>query len=366
MKKKTAPLTKMRAPLLLIALGAATVSISWALLSSQTAFNLMGAVVDAQTASSSPAKVTVPLLDTADYDRRMLKLSGISLASSTATSTATSTIKRLWPAKTPYPLPGALLPFNRIVAYYGNLYSKQMGVLGQYPKAEMLSRLKAEVAKWEAADPDTPVIPALHYIAVTAQGSAGADGKYRFRMPDSEIDKVIAMAAEIHGIVFLDIQAAKSNAQTEVPLLDKYLKMPNVHLGIDPEFYMKMGGKPGEVVGSMDATDINYAIEHLTQLVDDNHLPPKILVIHRFTENMVTNYQNIKPTPEVQVVMDMDGWGSQARKLNTYREFVYKQPVQFTGFKLFYKNDFREKGSRILTPAEVLKINPKPIYIQYQ
>ena len=39
----------------------------------------------------------------------------------------------------------------------------------------------------------------------------------------------------------------------------------------------------------------------------------------------------------------MDGWGAKARKLTTYREYVSKEPVQFTGFKLFYKNDFREE-----------------------
>jgi hypothetical protein len=62
----------------------------------------------------------------------------------------------------------------------------------------------------------------------------------------------------------------------------------------------------------------------------------------------------------------MDGWGHQARKFNTYKQFVYKEPVQFTGFKLFYKNDLREPNSHVLTPAEVLKLKPQPIYIQYQ
>jgi hypothetical protein len=272
----------------------------------------------------------------------------------------------LWPAKTVYPNAGALLPFNRIVAYYGNLYSKGMGVLGQYPEAEMLARLNVEVKKWETADPSTPVIPALHYIAVTAQGSKGADGKYRFRMPDSEIDKVIAMAKKVNGIVFLDVQVGLSNIQTELPLLDKYLSRPEVHLGIDPEFSMKTGARPGTVIGTLDASDINFAAEHLAKIVRDNNLTPKILVIHRFTENMVTNYKNIKPLPEVEIVMNMDGWGGKAKKLNTYRQFVRAEPVQFTGFKLFYKNDILTPGTTLFTPEELLKLNPQPIYIQYQ
>lgn len=272
----------------------------------------------------------------------------------------------LWPVKTVYPNTGAILPFSRIIAYYGNLYSTKMGVLGEYPEAEMLQKLEIEVKKWEVADPTTPVIPALHYIAVVAQGSAGKDGKYRARMPSSEIDKVLAMAAKINAIVFLDIQVGFSNVQTEVPLLEKYLKLPNVHLGIDPEFSMKTGIRPGKVVGTVDATDINFASNYLANLVRENNLPPKILIIHRYTQKMVTNYQQIKTLPEVQILMNMDGWGDEAKKINTYQQFIYKEPVQFTGFKLFYKNDILTKGTVLMTPASLLKLNPRPIYIQYQ
>ena len=272
----------------------------------------------------------------------------------------------LWPVKTVYPNAGALLPFNRIVAYYGNLYSTKMGVLGEYPEDQMLQMLQAEVTKWQLADPSTPVIPALDYIAVVAQGSPGASGMYRARMPDSEIDKVVAMAAKIHGIVFLDVQVGLSNVQTEVPLLQKYLLMPNVHLAIDPEFSMKTGAHPGTVIGTFDASDINFVSNYLANLVRENNLPPKILVVHRFTEGMVTNYKEIKTMPEVQIVMNMDGWGDQAHKLATYQQYIYKEPVQFSGFKLFYKNDILVPGSSIMTPTELMKLNPEPIYIQYQ
>ncbi len=279
----------------------------------------------------------------------------------------------LWPVKTVYPNAGAILPFNRIVAYYGNLYSTKMGVLGQYPEAEMLAKLAVEVKKWNIADPSTPVIPALHYIAVVAQGSPGDSGKYRSRMPDSEIDKVLAMAAKIparpaggNAIVFLDLQVGFSNVQTEIPLLEKYLKMPQVHLALDPEFSMKTGIRPGKVVGTLDATDINFASNYLANLVRENNLTPKILIVHRYTQKMVTNYKQIKTLPEVQIVMDMDGWGGQAKKINTYQQFVYKEPVQFTGFKLFYKNDVLTKGTTLMTPASLLKLNPRPVYIQFQ
>lgn len=272
----------------------------------------------------------------------------------------------IWPAKTVYPNDGAILPFHRIIAYYGNLYSKGMGVLGQYPEDEMLKRLQAEVDKWNIADPSTPALPALHYIVVTAQGSPGDSGKYRLRMPESEINKVLAIAKKINAIVFLDVQVGFSTIQTELPLLEKYLKMPEVHLGIDPEFSMKSGIRPGKVVGTYDATDINYVANYLAKIVRDNNLPPKILVVHRYTQKMVTNASSITPLPEVQIVMHMDGWGGAAKKINTYQQFIYKEPVQFTGFKLFYKNDVLTPGTVLMTPEELLKLRPQPIYIQYQ
>ena len=275
-------------------------------------------------------------------------------------------VSHLWPVKTVYPNAGAILPFNRIVAYYGNLYSKNMGVLGQYSEDEMLSKLNTEVEKWNIADPETKVIPALHYIAVVAQEGAGQDGKYRIRMPDEEIEKIIKMAKKISGLVFLDIQVGLSDLQTEVPLLLKYLKMSEVHLGIDPEFSMKTGIRPGKIVGTLDASDINFTAEYLAKIVKDNNLTPKILVVHRYTEKMVTNYKEIKPLPEVQIVMDMDGWGGIPNKISTYKQFIYKEPVQFTGFKLFYKNDVLDKSTTLMTPTDLLKLNPQPIYIQYQ
>jgi hypothetical protein len=292
------------------------------------------------------------------YDAKLLALANNKISASTSSST--------WPVKAAYPNGGAILPFKRVVAYYGNFYSKGMGVLGQYPVPEMLSRLDAEVKKWEAADPSTPVVPAIDYIAVTAQASAGADGKYRARMPASQIDIALKLADQIHGLVFLEVQAGLSTFPIEVPLLEKYLKMPQVHLSLDPEFYMHGGSKPGTVIGSVTATDVNTVAQYLAKLVRDNNLPPKILVVHRFTQPMVRQATSIKPLPEVQIVMDMDGWGTKERKIDSYQAYIYKEPVQFTGFKLFYKNDIKVKGTTLMTPAEVLKLAPKPIFIQYQ
>lgn len=308
----------------------------------------------------------VPVLDTVAYDKKMLQIANNPVEPISTTSTTTVKHTYLWPTKTVYPNAGAILPFKRIVAYYGNFYSKGMGVLGKYPVPEMEQMLKAEVAKWEAADPSTPVMPAIDYIAVTAQASPGADKMYRFRMPDSQLDQAVAIAKEVNGIVILDVQVGGSTLQAELPLLKKYLSMPQVHLAIDPEFAMHGGAKPGSVIGTMDATDVNYAANYLATLVRENNLPPKVLVVHRFTEEMVTHYKLIKPLPEVQIVMDMDGWGNPAKKLGTYSRVVATEPVQFAGFKLFYKNDLLPPSTRMLTYPELLKLSPQPVFIQYQ
>ncbi|MFA6341206.1 MAG: hypothetical protein WCX27_03175 [Candidatus Paceibacterota bacterium] len=300
-----------------------------------------------------------PRLDKEEYDRRIYALAH-SVASSTATTTS------LWPVKTVYPKNGAILPFKRIIAYYGNFYSTGMGALGQYPEDEMLARLQKEVDAWNLADPETPAIPAIHYIAITAQEHPGDDGKYRARMPSEEIDKALSMAEKIDGIVILDLQIGQSTIEEELPLLEEYLKLPQVHLAIDPEFSMKNGRKPGIYVGTYDAKEINYCIDYLSNLVKENDLPPKIFIIHRYIQEMVTNYKLIKTVPEVQVVMDMDGWGPKENKLITYNKYIYKEPVQFTGFKLFYKNDLWKPSTAMMTPKEILELTPQPVYIQYQ
>lgn len=298
---------------------------------------------------------SLPPLDTTKYDQKML-----SLANGDTTG--------FWPVKKqPYPLPGAILPFKRIVAFYGNLYSKKMGILGELPPVQMLNRLDEEVKKWESADPETPVQPALHYIAIVAQGLPGKDGKYRTRMPDKQIDSVLQISKMRKDmIVFLDIQVALSRIAEELPKLEKYLKMPNVHLAIDPEFSMKDGRRPGTVIGTYDAADVNYCSDFLVKLIKENNLPPKIFIVHRFTKGMVTSARNIKLHPEVQLVMNMDGWGPPELKKATYKYFIYSEPVQFTGFKLFFKNDLKKEPHRMLTLPELMKLRPLPIYIQYQ
>jgi hypothetical protein len=273
--------------------------------------------------------------------------------------------KKGWPVAVPAILPGSILPERRIIAFYGNPLSKRMGVLGEYEPAEMLKKFERQIDDWRKADPATPVQPALHLIAVVAQGDAGPSGKYRTIMRDTMVEQVYGWAKSKNAILFIDIQTGHSDIRELLPRFDHFLSRPDVHLGIDPEFMMKSGVKPGARVGVIDAADINYAASHLAELVKKHNLPPKVLVIHRFTRKMVSNSANIELRPEVQIIMHMDGWGAPWLKRDTYRDYIVSEPVQYTGFKLFYHNDTK-KGHALMQPSDVLKLEPKPLYIQYQ
>ena len=291
-----------------------------------------------------------------------------------------------WPTG-PVPLPGAILPAKRIVALYGNPLSKKMGALGEfvtrrpdtkdsagkrvyggYEVDSMIKRLNAVVKEWEEADPLTPVQPALHLIASVAQGDSGRDGNYRLRMDSTLIEEVYGWAVKHNAILFLDVQIGGSTVQAEVRRLMPWLNRPNVHLGLDPEFsmhYSREGLAPGKKIGIMDAKEINWAIDTLSAIVNEKKLPPKVLVVHRFTKQMVSNSEQIKPTSAVQVVMNMDGWGQPWLKFDSYSAYTVLHPVQFTGFKIFFHNDAK-KGDPILSAKEVLHLLPRPLYIQYQ
>jgi len=271
-----------------------------------------------------------------------------------------------WPVNGPEPLPGAILPNKRILAFYGNPLSFRMGILGKATKEEMLLRLQQEVAQWEAADPSLKVQPALHLIAVTAQTAPGKAGKYRMVMPDEIVNQVYGWAKEANALLFIDLQPGHDDIRDLLPRFEWILKNPDVHLGIDPEFNLvKTRAVPGTQIGTFDAEEVNFVTSYLRDLVQKHKLPPKVLTVHRFTQNGVTNFNKIALSPEIQIVMHMDGWGSPWLKRDSYKDYIVAEPVQYAGFKLFLHNDTK-KGDQLMTPAEVLKLNPQPLYIQYQ
>ena len=326
--------------------------------------SLTGTSFNAAAAFQASAQTSAKASDsTHKTHKASTKKSSASRARSAADTTPSKKVAPQ-PAFTVTPLPNSLLPKNRIVVYYGNPLSRKMGVLGEYPESVMLAKLQQEVHNFQVADPATPVKPGLHLIVAVAQGSPGKNGMYRLRMTDSLIDHWCKLAESKGYLIFLDVQVGHSTVQSELQPLIPYLKRPYVHLALDPEFSMhhaSEGVVPGRKVGVMDAAEINYAIKTLADIVKQNNLPPKVLVVHRYTQKMVTNYREIRPVPEVQVVMNMDGFGPPWLKRDSYDAYERMQPVQYTGFKLFYKND-----KPMLTREEVVKLKPSPLFITFQ
>jgi hypothetical protein len=177
------------------------------------------------------------------------------------------------------------------------------------------------------------------------------------------IEKVYGWAKRRNAIMFVDVQVGLSTLQQELPALERFLKRPDVHLGIDPEFSMKDGGRPGKKIGTYDASDINYATRFLADLVDKYQLPPKVLVVHRFTRKGVTNASSIKLDPRVQFVMHMDGFGAPWLKRDSFYSYIKKEPVQFAGWKQFTKS---RNDNPPTSRESILRLWPTPLYIQLQ
>ena len=258
-------------------------------------------------------------------------------------------------------LPGSLFPGCRVVAYYGNPMSKRMGILGEIKPDSMLARLAKQAAAYQAVDSTRPVLPALELIATVAQAGPGKSGLSRARMPDTLIERVMGWAEQHHYLVILDIQTGRSTMAAEMVPLMKFLARPYVHLALDPEFSIGTRKIPGKVIGRIDAADVNAVSSVLATLVDSLKLPPKMLIVHRFTRPMLSNHEKIRLDPRVQIVIDRDGFGAPQLKYGSYKAYVHDRPVQFAGFKVFYKND-----KPMLTPQQVLELNPVPLFIMYQ
>lgn len=259
-----------------------------------------------------------------------------------------------------------LLPSHRIIAYYGNPLSKKMGILGEYESRVMVGKLERTVKEWNKADPNIPALPALHLIATVAQNTPGSAKKYRMIMPDKIIEQEYILAQQNRALLFIDLQTGHDDIKSLLPRFEWILKNPDVHLGIDPEFNLiSSKAKPGTKIGTYDAAEINFVSNYLQKLVEKYNLPLKILVIHRFTKGGVTHAQKILLRPNVQIVMNMDGWGAPELKRATYRNYIMPESVQYTGFKVFYHNDTKA-GDKLMTPNDILKLTPQPLYIQYQ
>ena len=262
----------------------------------------------------------------------------------------------------PYdPMVDGLLPHYRILTYYGHPHDPNMGIVGEHPLEEVHRLLLEEATRYEVADPEREVIPAFELIATVAQREPGADGTYLLDTDIKTLTEWVNYAADHDMLVFLDIQIGRSTVAAEFEKVRSLLLRPNVHLAIDPEFAVEEGQTPGLHIGSVWAESITYAQQELAAIVTANNLPPKVLIVHQFREDMIKEKGSLRPVPGVQLVIDADGFGDPDLKTSVYNILVRDEPVEFGGIKLFYKQD-----NPLMKPADVIDLNPSPDLIIYQ
>lgn len=249
----------------------------------------------------------------------------------------------------------------RVVAYYGHPWVFEMGILGEYEPEELVTLLKEQAAEYAAADPSTPVIPAIELIASVAQRDPGPDGTYVAQTPAETIEEY-ADLAEKHGLLLmLDVQLGTMEVEDEIEILRPFLERPYVHLAIDTEYSIGPGEVPGIDLGQVDGSEMQAGVEMVDQIVEENDLPDKIVMVHQFEDIIVQNKQLIEPTDNVQVALHADGFGGPAAKISKYNILVRDAPIQYGGFKVFYRQD-----APVLSAAEVLQLDPAPAVITYQ
>lgn len=253
------------------------------------------------------------------------------------------------------------LPEHRLVMFYGNPLSPVMGPIGQFSDDVLIAKLHEQAQVYATLDPTHPIIPALDYVTPIVQPVPMGDGSWVYRMPTASVEHFMNLANANQALFFFDMQLGHSTIQKEVGLVWPYLQRPGVDLTLDPEFDMPPGGIPDQVFGRMTANEINWAIDQLSTLVQSKHLPPKILIIHQFLEQMLPDWQNIKLKPGVQVITCVDGFGPPGSKIDDYRMFDKDQLIQYPGMKLFYALD-----KPLMSPQAVLALTPSPLMVMYQ
>jgi hypothetical protein len=252
-----------------------------------------------------------------------------------------------------------LLPDYRVVALYGAPQDAQLGELGIGTPQQATAKLIAQALPYQR--PNRPVMPAFELIATLVTAAPGNDGRYRYRQSDAVIERYLTAARHAKALLILDIQPGRARFMDEVRAYRRYLLQPDVELALDPEWSMRPGQVPGQVIGSTDAAVVNQAGAYLAQLVSDHDLPQKLLIVHQFTTGEIQRKRLLTAHAGVALVINIDGFGDRPNKISKYRLFARPTRRWFNGFKLFYHED-----TNLLPPRAVLSLRPQPNVIIYE
>jgi hypothetical protein len=267
-------------------------------------------------------------------------------------------------ADTPRPaqLPGGgrrLFPDRRVVAFYGNPRDDELGALGIGTPAQAAKRLLKQAKPYNLKA--RPVLPAMELISTVATAAPGDAGLYRDHISFAKIRSYLAAARKIHALLILDIQPGRGEFGPEITRLAPFLREPDVGLALDPEWHVGPDALPGKVIGSTDADVVNAAATYLSKIVRERDLPEKLLIVHRFTDDMIARADRLRQVPGVQTVVNVDGFGSTSVKVAKYHSFVHTTPQMRRGFKLFYKEDVKT-----MSPKSVMALSPRPDVVVYE
>ena len=253
----------------------------------------------------------------------------------------------------------SLLPDKRIVAFYGAPQAEELGQLGIGSPSSMARKLEQQAKAYER--PSRPVLPAMELIAVVAAAHPEEGARYNTRQDDKVIRRYLRAARRAKALLILDIQPGRSDFFTETTRLEKWLREPDVGLALDPEWRMGPAEVPGNVIGSVEAREVNAVSAWLSQLVQKHRLPEKLFLIHQFTDDMVDDTQ-LRPRRGLAMVLNADGFGTRQLKKIKYHAFT-SSPRDFfhTGFKLFYRED-----TNLMKPRQVLRLRPPPDVVIYE
>ena len=262
----------------------------------------------------------------------------------------------------PPPLLPSVFADAQVVSFYGYPGFPVMGALGAHAPLDAVTAVAAVAAEYDALNGSRAVVPALHLIVAVAQRYSGSDGLYLDRMDADLLAEYVEAAREREVLLFLDIQVGWSEVLLEVGWLADALREPFVHLAIDPEFAtLRSGAPPGVAIGSLEASEVNEVQQYLATMVRALGLPPKVVVLHQFLDDMLLDVEAYEDVPEVELAIDMDGYGGDQAKLSKYDRYSLSTYSERAAIKLFYNWDLP-----LITPEQLQALPRPPDLVIYQ
>ena len=256
-----------------------------------------------------------------------------------------------------------VFPRFRLVGYAGLTGASTLGRLGTGPLDQRVSELERRATSYAAG---RDILPVLEVIASVVQARPGRDGRYRFRISDDQIETYLEAARKHRALLLLNIQPGQSEFLIEAKAYERWLKLPDVGVALDPEWAMDPGQRPGGLYGHTTGAELDGVAAYLSGLVAKYDLPEKVMVYHQVARSVIRAEGGLHQHPGVVLIKSVDGLGPPDPKINTYR-LVNKTTPRFVhaGFKLFFTED-SAGGGRLMTPKEVLALKPRPEYVMYE